>query len=245
MCRGGAEFMANAKRRDTKTQKQVKMTHGGDMPRAPLKKSQELLRFREEEKPDFCSSAFLFVLPVLPPPPPSPPPPPPSPPSFSNFPEDGGACLPGTWHWFPSALGNNLGAVARATRIYLFAFLHIAAEFSSLFFPPSPSFLFSSRWPRLTERRDDKCSQVERRWQGMERRRRRGRRRGGWWKRRREQRSGGWCVEEEDGDAQRDGWLCQAGAGRAVETLARSMCVLWGRVIDVCPLGADGGEGGQ
>lgn len=68
------------------------MTHGGDMPRAPLKKSQELLRFREEEKPDFCSSAFLFVLPVLL----LPPPPPPSPPSFSNFPEDGGACLPGT-----------------------------------------------------------------------------------------------------------------------------------------------------
>lgn len=33
------------------------------------------------------------------------------------------------------------------------------------------------------------------------------------------------CGGAGVGDAHGDGWLCQVGAGRAVETLARSVCV--------------------
>lgn len=181
---------------------------------------------QNRKKNVFYSSAYFFVPPALPPPPLL------QPPTLSNFPEDGGACLPGTWHWFPSALGNNLRAVARTTRIYLFTFLHIASEFFFFSHPPhSPSFftapatahratgrqMLSGRWVA--------CGEVEV-----------------------EGRCGviavvGWVAIEE-----RDGWPCQARTGWAVGTLAWNVCAsirCGGGLMMSPPWGGDVGGWGQ
>lgn len=136
-----------------------------------------------------------------------------------NFPEDGGACEPGTWHWFPSALGNNLRAVTRATSIYLCTFLHIPPP------PPLPPvylfYFFIAAAQRATGRQMlSGGGAIGRDW-------------GAAW--------GRVCVHV------RDGWPCQARAGRALHTLAWTVgvraCVLWGRVNDICTL--KGWEGGK
>lgn len=85
--RGGAEYLQNEKAEgEGEESENDPQRHGNDQA-ACLQSG--ALKVQRGEKPDFCSSAFFFVLPALLPSPPSPP-------SFSNFPEDGGACLPGT-----------------------------------------------------------------------------------------------------------------------------------------------------
>lgn len=95
-------------------------------------------------------------------------------------------------------------------------FLHfcILPEF---FFSPVSFFIDSAHRPTRWQMLSGKEAMV---WDGEEE--------GGWLRRRREQQSGRWLARRKGagGGEQRDGLLCQVGAGRAVDTLARStVCV--------------------
>lgn len=127
------------------------------MPQAPLKKSQEPLRVREKKNLIFVPLHFSLSF--------QSPPPLPPPPFLIFLGTEVPACLAHDidFHQRLEITSEPLPGQPASTFLH---FLHTAAEFSFPFFPPHV-FLFSSRWPQLTERRDDKCSQVESRWQGM------------------------------------------------------------------------------